>query len=286
MDFASLLGIISGIALIISAIFLGGNADVFLNVPGLMIVAGGTLAATLLTVNFKDVTNAFKAAWIVFTRDNTNPQEMIDTMLELSRVSHRHGLLKLGDVESDSHVLKRACNLLAEAASEQVIRNTLQNEIDSLIARHHSVQDVFRKMGAYAPAFGMLGTLIGLIQMLSQLSNPETIGPAMAVALLTTFYGSLLATVVFLPIAGKLHARTLAEVTNLEIIREGCISILTNDHYMHVYEQLASYLPEAQRKPVKLGKQQKEAAADGGAAKGNAGKAAAGKQQKPAGPRG
>jgi chemotaxis protein MotA len=262
MDFASLLGIFSGIFLIVSAILLGGNADVFLNVPGLMIVAGGTIAATLLTVQFKDVLNAFQAAWIVFTRDKTNPQEMIDTMLELSRVSHRHGLLKLGDVESDSHVLERACNLLAEAASEQVIRNTLQNEIDSLIARHHSVQDVFRKMATYAPAFGMLGTLIGLIQMLSQLNNPETIGPAMAVALLTTFYGSLLATMVFLPIAGKLHARTLSEVTNLEIIREGCISILTNDHYMHVYEQLASYLPEAQRKPIKIGKAQKADEAD------------------------
>ena len=257
MDFASLLGIFSGIALIVSAILLGGNPDVFVNIPGLMIVAGGTIAATLLTVQFKDVLNAFKAAWIVFTQDKTNAQEMIDTMLELSRVSHRQGLLKLGDVESDSHVLKRTCNLLAEAASEQVIRNTLQNEIDSLIARHHSVQDVFRKMAAYAPAFGMLGTLIGLIQMLSQLSNPETIGPAMAVALLTTFYGSLLATMVFLPIAGKLHARTLSEVTNLEIIREGCISILTNDHYMHVYEQLSSYLPEAQRKPIKIGKAQK-----------------------------
>lgn len=272
MDFASLLGIFSGIALIVSAILLGGNSDVFVNVPGLMIVAGGTIAATLLTVQFKDVLNAFKAAWIVFTRDKTNAQEMIDTMLELSRVSHRHGLLKLGDVESDSHVLKRACNLLAEAASEQVIRNTLQNEIDSLIARHHSVQDVFRKMAAYAPAFGMLGTLIGLIQMLSQLSNPETIGPAMAVALLTTFYGSLLATMVFLPIAGKLHARTLSEVTNLEIIREGCISILTNDHYMHVYEQLASYLPEAQRKPIKIGKTQQpnEAGAGNGRKKNEA----------------
>ncbi|KAA0874028.1 motility protein A [Nitrincola tapanii] len=254
MDFASLLGIISGLALIISAIIIGGNADVFVNIPGLMIVAGGTIAATLLTVQFKDVLNAFKAAWIVFTRDKTNPQEMIDTMLELSRISHRHGLLKLGDIETNSHVLRRATNLLAEAASEQVIRNTLQNEIDSLIARHFTVQDVFKKMAMYAPAFGMLGTLIGLIQMLSVLSEPESIGPAMAIALLTTFYGSLLATVVFLPIAGKLRARTLVEVTNLEIIREGCISILTNDHYAHVYEQLSSYLPEDSRKPLRMGK--------------------------------
>ncbi len=253
MDFASLIGIVSGLALIVSAIVLGGSADVFVNVPGLMIVAGGTIAATFLTVSFKDVLKAFKAAYIVFSSDKTNAQKMIQTMLELSRISHRHGLVKLGDVKTSSNVLKRACNLLAEAASEQVIRNTLQNEIDSLIMRHHAVQDIFKKMAAYAPAFGMLGTLIGLIQMLSELDNPETIGPSMAVALLTTFYGSLLSTMVFLPIAGKLRARTLAEVANLEIIREGCISILTNDHYMHVYEQLASYLPEAERKPVRLG---------------------------------
>jgi len=253
MDFASLIGILSGLALIVSAILIGGNADVFVNVPGIMIVFGGTMAATLLTVPFKDVLNAFKGAFIVFSRDKTNSQEMIDTMLELARVSHRHGLLKLGDVESDSHVLKRACNMLSEAASEHVIRATLQNEIDSLIARHHSVQEVFKKMAAYAPAFGMMGTLIGLIQMLSELSSPDSIGPSMAVALLTTFYGSLLSTMVFLPIAGKLRSRTLTEVTNLEIIREGCIGILTNDHYAHVYEQLSSYLPEADRKPIKIG---------------------------------
>ncbi|WP_151702933.1 motility protein A [Nitrincola alkalilacustris] len=259
MDFASLIGIISGLALIFAAILIGGEADVFVNIPGLMIVAGGTIAATLLTVQFKDVLNAFRAAYIVFTRDKTNVKDMIDTMLELSRISHRHGLLRLGDVETDSHVLRRACNLLAEAASEQVIRNTLQNEIDSLVSRHMTVQDVFRKMALYAPAFGMLGTLIGLIQMLSELTNPDTIGPAMAIALLTTFYGSLLATLVFMPIAGKLRARTLSEVTNLEVIREGCISILTNDHYAHVYEQLSSYLPEDSRKPLKIGRSEQQA---------------------------
>lgn len=250
MDFASLVGIISGFALIIGAILIGGTPDVFINVPGMMIVAGGTIAATFLTVQFKDVLNAFRAAWIVFTQDRTNARDMIDTMLELSRISHRHGLLKLGDIKTDSRVLQRATMLLAEAASEQVIRNTLQNEIDSLLARHYVVQDVFRKMAMYAPAFGMLGTLIGLIQMLSGLDDPDSIGPAMAVALLTTFYGSLLASLVFLPIAGKLKARSLSEVTNLEIIREGCISILTNDHYSHVYEQLSSYLPESKRKPL------------------------------------
>ena len=113
MDFASLLGILSGLALIVSAILIGGNSDIFLNIPGLMIVVGGTMAATLLTVQFRDVMNAFKGAYIVFTQDKTNPSEMIDTMIKLSKISHRHGLLKLGDVTTDSVVLKRACNLLS-----------------------------------------------------------------------------------------------------------------------------------------------------------------------------
>ncbi|MCW8884743.1 MAG: MotA/TolQ/ExbB proton channel family protein [Motiliproteus sp.] len=253
MDFASLIGFLSGLALIIAAIFLGGSADVFVNIPGMMIVVGGTIAATLLTVRFRDVTAAFSAAWIVFTHDNTNPQKMIDNMLELSKISHRNGLLSLADVETSSNFLKRACNMISDAASEAMVEKALQTEIDSLYARHYQVQDVFKKMAIYSPAFGMLGTLIGLIQMLSSLEDPNSIGPAMAVALLTTFYGSLLSSMVFLPIAGKLKARTLMEVTNLEIIREGCLSILSNDHYSNVYERLSSYVPEAKRKPLVIG---------------------------------
>jgi chemotaxis protein MotA len=105
-------------------------------------------------------------------------------------------------------------------------------------------------MGTYAPAFGMLGTLIGLIQMLSQLANPETIGPAMAVALLTTFYGSLISTLFCLPIAGKLKSRTVNEVMNLEIMLEGSVSILNNDNPLIVYEKLSSFIPLNSRVPV------------------------------------
>ncbi|MEH6472435.1 MAG: MotA/TolQ/ExbB proton channel family protein [Halopseudomonas sp.] len=253
MDFASTLGFLSGLALIISAILLGGNADLFVNIPGMMIVVGGTMAATLLTVRFSDVTAGFRAAYIVFTRDNTDQQKMIDTMLQLSKISHRNGLLALSKVETNSTFLRRACSLIADASTEDLVRKTLQTEIDSLMTRHFVVQDVFKRMAMYAPAFGMLGTLIGLIQMLSDLNNPAAIGPAMAVALLTTFYGSLLSSMCFLPIAGKLKARTLMEVTNLEIIREGTLSILSNDHYANVYERLSSYIPEAKRKPLKVG---------------------------------
>lgn len=259
MDFASLIGFLSGIALILFAIFIGGSGDVFINVPGMMIVIGGTIAATLLTFRIHDVIAAFRAAWIVFTRDKTDPQVMIDKMIELSKISHREGILALSKVQTNSNFLRRACTLISDAAPEAIVEKTLQNEIDSLMARHYQVQDVFRKMGAYAPAFGMLGTLIGLIQMLSVLDDPDAIGPAMAVALLTTFYGSLLSSMLFLPIAGKLKSRTLMEVTNLEIIREGTLSILSNDHYSNVYESLSSYIPEAKRTPLATGKTGKKA---------------------------
>ena len=115
-----------------------------------------------------------------------------------------------------SRFLKKACQLIADSSEEDSIRAVLTNEIESLKVRHFMVQDVFKKMGFYSPAFGMLGTLIGLVQMLSKLQDPSAIGPSMAVALLTTFYGSLLSTMLFLPIAGKLKVRTLTQVMELE----------------------------------------------------------------------
>ena len=140
---------------------------------------------------------------------------------------------------------------VVDGTEEQVIQASLRIEIDSLKARHHNVQDIFKKMAAYAPAFGMIGTLIGLVQMLANISDPKKIGPAMAVALLTTFYGSCLANLVFTPCAGKLKARTVLEVLNLEIVFEGAAAILDNNNPMTVYERLSSYIPASKRKPMK-----------------------------------
>jgi chemotaxis protein MotA len=250
MDLASLVGIISGLSLIISAIVLGGDVYNFWNVPGVMIVVGGTTAATLLTFPFSDVLAAFRAAHTVFRRDKQDPNDMVATMLKLSHISRRKGLVGLSEVKTSSPFIKRVCNLIADAADEGVIRATLRTEIDSLKTRHYIQQDVFRRMAVYAPAFGMLGTLIGLIQMLSQLHDPSSIGPAMSIALLTTFYGSLLSTMFFLPIAGKLKARTLVEVINLEIAYEGAVSILEDNNALSVYEKLSAFIPKSMRRPI------------------------------------
>ena len=251
MDAASLIGIITGISLILSAILLGGDLHNFVNLPGIMIVAGGTMATTLLTFRFKDVLSAFAAAFLVFREAGAEPNAMVKIMVKLCKTSRREGLIKLGQIKTKSRFLKKACELISDSSDEAIIRSSLRTEIESLKRRHFAVQDVFRKMGLYSPAFGMLGTLIGLIQMLSKMQEPSAIGPAMAVALLTTFYGSLLSTMFFLPIAGKLKARTNVEVINLEIMFEGAVAILENNNPSLVYEQLSSYIPKKNRKSLR-----------------------------------
>ncbi|WP_022668890.1 motility protein A [Desulfospira joergensenii] len=249
MDIASFIGIISGLSLIISAIFLGGDIHNFINVPGMMIVFGGTVATTLITFQFRDVVAAFKAAYFVFSKEKEDPNDAVATMIKLSHVSRRQGLLQLSKIKSNSLFLKKACGLMADGSSEEIIRAALTTEMKSLQMRHFIVQDVFRKMGIYAPAFGMLGTLIGLVQMLSKLQDPSAIGPSMATALLTTFYGSLLSTMFFLPVAGKLRSRTVVELITLEIMLEGAISIINNNNPVIIYEKLSSFISSRLRKP-------------------------------------
>lgn len=250
MDFGTILGIFIGVSLILGAMFLGGSLKVFYNLPGIMIVCGGTLAATLITFPLADVVSAFKAAWEVFRRPSLDPNDVVKTMLRLTYLSRQQGLLALANLKTDNKFLFKASQLMADGADEEMIRNTLRIEIESLKARHGVGQDVFRKMGTFSPAFGMLGTLIGLVQMLTGIARPETIGPGLAVALLTTFYGSILSTLFFLPIAGKLRARTDRELINLEIIFEGAVSILENNNPLMVYEKLSSFIAPSQRLPL------------------------------------
>ena len=249
MDLASFIGIISGISLIISAILFDGDIHNFINIPGMMIVFGGTLATTLLTFQFRDVIAAFKAAYYVFSKEKEDPNDSVATMIKLCDIARRQGLLELSKIKTDSGFLKKACGLIADGSSEEAIRAALVTEIESLRLRHYIVQDVFRKMGTYSPAFGMLGTLIGLVQMLSHLQDPSSIGSAMATALLTTFYGSLISTLFFLPIAGKLKSRTILEVINLEIMLQGSVSILVSTNPIMLYEKLSSFISARLRRP-------------------------------------
>ena len=243
MDIATIIGIFSGLALIFGAIMSGGQVQTFVNIPSVMIVVGGTLAATLITFPLGEVLQAFQAAKLVFTQKKVDPNDVVRLIINVANLSRRQGLVALSKVRTDNPVFKKALMLIADGAPEELIRHTLRIEIEAMRQRHATAQDVFKKMGAYAPAFGMLGTLIGLIQMLGTLDDPKTIGPAMAVALITTFYGSFMSSLFFLPVAGKLKSRTQVEIINLEIIFEGALSILENNNPLLIYEQLSSFIP-------------------------------------------
>ena len=247
MDIVTLLGMAVGLSLILGAIIIGGAFDVFINIPGMMIVVGGTLASIMVAFPFEEVIQAFNAAFKMFVQRKTKVRDVVNIMVKVAEISRREGLVALENVQTENLVLKKSCQLIADNADPDLIRSTLTIEINSMRRRHQVGQDVFKRLAALAPSFGMMGTLIGLVQMLSQLSDPKSIGPAMAVALLTTFYGSAMATLIFIPISAKLKARTLQEQLHLEVIFEGAKSILENNNPRLVYEKLSSFLAPNER---------------------------------------
>ncbi|EGJ50593.1 MotA/TolQ/ExbB proton channel family protein [Desulfocurvibacter africanus] len=248
MDIATLGGLIIGLTMVGGAIYMGGDSFLFINLPSILIVIGGTLAAICVAFPFEEVRQAIAAGFKAFASRKVRPQEVVDIMIRVADISRREGLVALENIQTENKVLKKACQLIADNADPDIIRDTLRIEISSMKRRHRIGQEVFRKLAGFAPAFGMIGTLIGLVQMLARLDDPKAIGPAMAVAIITTFYGSVLANLIFLPIAGKLNARTLQETLHMEIIFEGAKSILENNNPRLVYEKLSSFIAPQERR--------------------------------------
>lgn len=251
MDLATLIGILSGFGLIIGAIFMGPSPGEFIDIPSVMIVFGGVSASILISFPAEEVMQAFSAGMKVFSSRNTKAREVVMTMVKVAEISRREGLLALERVQTDNPLLKKATQLIADSADPDLIRDTVTIEIASMKRRHKIGITVFQKLGGLAPAFGMVGTLIGLVQMLSTMSDPATLGPAMAVAIITTFYGCLLSNLIFLPMADKLKARSMQEELVLFIIFEGAKCILENNNPRLVYEKLSSFLPPKERQNVK-----------------------------------
>ncbi|MBU1229599.1 MAG: MotA/TolQ/ExbB proton channel family protein [Proteobacteria bacterium] len=248
MDFATLLGLITGLALVVTAIFMGGDMSIFVDLPSFMIVFGGTFGTIFVAFPFEEVSQALKAVFKAFASRKVQVREVVATMVKIADISRREGLIALENVKTENMVLKKACQLIADNADPGLIHSTLSIEISSMKRRHKVGEEVFKRLGSLAPSFGMIGTLIGLVQMLANLADPKSIGPAMAVAIITTFYGTILATVIFLPIATKLRARTLQEEVHLAVIFEGAKSILENNNPLLVSEKLSSFLAPGERK--------------------------------------
>ncbi|MFQ5504315.1 MAG: motility protein A [Planctomycetota bacterium] len=252
MDLASLFGVILGIGLILSAIMMGGPLSIFWDSPSVMIVFGGTIASILICFKLGHVLGVIGVMKKVLLYPLPAPSDEIDRIVKFSNLARREGLLALEEKleELDDEFMQKGLRLIIDGFPGETVREILEIDMDSLQARHSSGKKILETMGSMAPAFGMIGTLIGLIQMLQNMEDPSSIGKGMAVALLTTFYGALSANVIYIPFATKLDNRSKEENELKNLMVEGILSIQSGDKPALVREKLKSFLPPHQRDAV------------------------------------
>ncbi len=250
MDVATLLGVIAGFVLIAMAIFMGGGAGAFVNLPAIFITVGGTFCATLVHFPLSEVMKIFSVVKRTLTVDMPQPGDVIENMVKFARTARRDGVLALEDSvrEVKDDFLSKGLLLVVDGAAAEQINEIMLIELNALQRRHQLGSKILSFMGEAAPAFGMIGTLIGLVQMLRQLDDPSMIGVGMATALLTTFYGALLANLLFIPLAGKLKTRSREEVTIREMMVEGLVGIQSAVNPRALQDRMTAYLHPKQRK--------------------------------------
>ncbi|MGD9366639.1 MAG: MotA/TolQ/ExbB proton channel family protein [Desulfobacteraceae bacterium] len=247
MDIATVIGLVSGTVLIFASILLGGSLGTFINVPSLLVVVGGTIAVTFIRFKMADVIGSITVALKAFLFKMQNPEDIIHEMVEYTRIAKKEGLIALEKESPADPFSAKALRYLSDGYDEGLIEDMLSKDIRLTLQRHSTGQQVFKSAGDAAPAFGMIGTLIGLVQMLSSMSDPASIGPAMAVALLTTLYGAVVANLVCIPIADKLSLNSEKEKLTKTIIVEGAIAINRGVSPMVLEESLKIFLSPKER---------------------------------------
>jgi len=249
LDLSTIIGIVSGLILIVIAILLNGNLGAFVDPASIMIVLGGTLAATLVAFPIPQVKDIIKLTQKTFANRDTNPGKIINDIITLANKARKEGLLSLEEATEslEDEFLKKGLMLVVDGTDPELVRNLLETELDFIEQRHKAGQGLFESMATAAPGFGMIGTLIGLINMLGSLDDPTTIGPSMAVALITTLYGSLFANLFFSPMANKLKVKSGEEILEREIMVEGLLSIQAGENPRIIEEKLKAFLPPSMR---------------------------------------
>jgi chemotaxis protein MotA len=247
VDLATLIGLVGALITIGAAIVLGGAPTAFFNVPSLLIVILGTLLVTLMKFSIGQFLGATKVAIKAFLFKVPEPQELIEKSVELANQARTSGLLALEEAEIPDEFFKKSINLLVDGHDAEVVRSILTKDMNLTLTRHKDGQAIFKAIGDVAPAMGMIGTLIGLVQMLSAMDDPKQIGPAMAVALLTTLYGAIIANMIALPIADKLELRSGEERMAKSLIIDAVMGIQDGQNPRIIQDMLRSYLPKSQR---------------------------------------
>ncbi|AWK82532.1 flagellar motor protein PomA [Photobacterium damselae] len=247
MDLATLIGMLGAFAFIVMAMLLGGSLGMFFDVPSVLIVFGGTTFVVLMKYSIGQFLGATKIAAKAFMYKTDNPEELIAKIVEMADAARKGGFLALEEMEIDNPFLRKGIDLLVDGHDADVVRATLQKDISLTHERHEQGIGIFTSFGDVGPAMGMIGTLIGLVAMLSNMDDPKSIGPAMAVALLTTLYGSILANMVALPIADKLSLRKDQERLNRRLILDGVLAIQDGQNPRVIDGYLKNYLHEKKR---------------------------------------
>lgn len=251
MDIATVVGILAGMLVIALAIFTGGDFATFTNLPGLLIVIGGATAATVIRFPLWGVVNALALGGrVAFTHKRVEPRDLIEQIAGLSDIVRRQGPLGLESIHLDDAFLAKGVQHVVDGYDSEFIREALERERDLNLERLEEGQRIFKAIGDSAPAFGMIGTLVGLVQMLAHLDDPATIGPAMAIALLTTLYGALIANLVALPIADKLALKARMEEVNQTLALDGILQVRDAKSPSLIREMLVAYLPQKHRSEI------------------------------------
>ncbi|MEM9387088.1 MAG: flagellar motor protein PomA [Pseudomonadota bacterium] len=247
MDLATIVGFVGAFAVMALAVMLGGSALVFINPPSILVVFGGTLMVALSKFTIGQFLAAAGVAMKAIMVKVSEPRALVDKAVELAQMSRQGGLLALESAEIPDDFMKKGIGYLVDGHDAATVKTLLNKDLALTVDRHSQGQAVFKAIGDVAPAMGMIGTLIGLVQMLSNMDDPKQIGPAMAVALLTTLYGAVLANVVAFPIADKLILRSKEEKHSKSLIIDALIAIQDGQNPRVIEGMLENYLPVKQR---------------------------------------
>ncbi|MEC9399206.1 MAG: MotA/TolQ/ExbB proton channel family protein [Myxococcota bacterium] len=249
MDIATLLGLIAAFGLVIGSILVGGGLGAFIDIPSLLIVVGGTGAVALINYPLKEVLASFKVAGNAFKNTVPDVREQVEFLIKCADMARKDGVLalekELGNIEDE--FMKKGLQMLVDGMDPDSLKSMLYDELYAMDDRHRTGSKFFGSLASTAPAMGLIGTLIGLVQMLQAMDDPSAIGPAMAVALLTTFYGALIANVIFTPISGKLSHRNGSEMLVRGVIIKGVLGIAEGENPRVLGQRLMGELAPAER---------------------------------------
>jgi len=252
MDIATIVGVILGFVVIGWAMLLGGSWRIFWDLPSVAITIGGMLCATLIHFSLPQLLGIFSVVKKTIVTKIPSPSELIQKMVNYATINRREGALALEKeiAKTNNTFLAKGLQMLVDGQDSEAIRELMSLEIQYLAERHSNGKKILEFMGSAAPAFGMIGTLIGLVQMLRNLNSPDQIGAGLAVALITTFYGALAANLIFLPLAGKLGLYSKAETIAMEMIIEGTCAISHGANPSTVREKLQVFISQKKREKV------------------------------------